>query len=180
MVRLSRALAFAALALSAGTLAAQTPPAPPARPANPLTPPPAAAPTAAQAPSPPAPPAAPAYLATREEALSIGRETTQRVFSNQLDALILAADPATGDTASVRARLSEALPQVAMQLGAERRMVREQVMKVNGRIEYWRTAEYEMVPVPLVFRVIMGAQGKWRGFTATTEEQAPAGEEILP
>lgn len=180
MVRLSRSLALAALALSAGALAAQNAPPPPAPPANPLSPPPTPAPAPAAAPQAPAAPATPAYLATRDEALAIGRATTQQAYTNQLDALIRSADPADGDTTAMRARLTEALPQVAMQLGAERRMVREQVMKVNGRIEYWRTAEYEMVPVPLIFRVIMGAQGKWRGFTATSEAQAPAGEELLP
>jgi hypothetical protein len=34
--------------------------------------------------------------------------------------------------------------------------------------------------VPLVFRVIMGPAGKWRGFTANTTEQTPPGTEILP
>jgi hypothetical protein len=187
VVRLSYSLTVAALLVSAGTLSAQTtlppatPPAPPAPPAgNPLTPPAAPA-KPAPAPTPDAPTAvAPTYLATRDEALTIGRQTAQQAYTNQLDALLRTADPADGDTASMRLRLTDALPQVAMQLGAERRMIREQVMKVNGRIEYWRTAEYEMVPVPLIFRVIMGAQGKWRGFTATTEEQAPAGEELLP
>lgn len=189
MVRSSQTLVLVALVLSAGTLTAQAAPPPPAPPStpppatppsSPLTPPTPAAAAAPKAPTAPAAPAAPAYLATREEALTIGRQTTQQAFTNQIDALLRTADPVDGDTASMRVRLTDALPQVATQLGAERRMIREQVMKVNGRIEYWRTAEFEMVPVPLIFRVIMGAQGKWRGFTATTEEQAPAGEELLP
>lgn len=175
MLRINRSVVLVALTLSAGTLAAQAPPLPRPAPPPPATPaPPAAEPT-----PPPAPPA-PEYVATRDEALTIGRETVQRAYTNQIDALLLNSDPVDGDTASMRRRLADGLPQILVQLGAERRMIREQVMKVNGRIEYWRTAEYELVPVPLIFRVIMGAQGKWRGFTATVEEQAPAGEELLP
>jgi hypothetical protein len=160
---------IAALVLGASTLTAQAAPPPP----TPTTPPATAAPAA------PLPPAAPAYLATREEAMTIGRETARLALTGGIDGLVALGDPAVGDSATRYTRLSDALSQIALQLGAERRMISEQVMKVNGRIEYWRTAEYEMVPVPLIFRVIMGAQGKWRGFTASTEDQAPAGE-IVP
>lgn len=59
-------------------------------------------------------------------------------------------------------------------------MISERVMKIDGRIEYWRTAEFELVPVPIVFRVILASATTWRGFTANVEEQSPAGEEVKP
>lgn len=183
MIRLARhSLALAALALSVGSLSAQVAPPPTEPPVGPLLPPPPAPPPPAPAAAmvAPAPPAAPVYLATRDEALSIGRATTQQVYAGQVDALILTADPANGDAAALRARLATLLPQIAMQLGAERRMIREQVMKVGGRIEYWRTVEYENAPVPLIFRVAMGDRGKWRGFAAVPQEQGVGGEEVLP
>ncbi len=170
-----RVLVVAALTVSAGTLAAQAGPPP----ANPLSPPPPPPPADTVAAAPKAPPTPP-YLATREEALRIGRDATQQVYTAAIDALLRHADPVDGDTASLRVRLTEIVPRLGTQLGAERRMVREQVMKVGEGIEYWRTAEYEGFPMPLIFRVVMGAQGKWRSFITTLEAQAPAGEEVLP
>ena len=97
VIRLARhSLALAALVWSTGSLSAQAAPPPtdppPAPPSSPLLPPPPPAPepAAAAAMVAPAPPAAPVYLATRDEALSIGRATTQQVYENQLDALMLA------------------------------------------------------------------------------------------
>lgn len=154
---------------SAGLLGAQAaPPAPPATP------------TSATAAAAPATPAAPVYLATHAEAMAIGRATARAAFTGLVDSLVATADPATSSGGDIRSRLTDGIAQISLQLGAERRVVSERVMLVEGRVEYWRTAEYEMVPVPLVFRVIMGAKGTWRGFTANTEEMTPAGEEVKP
>jgi len=112
--------------------------------------------------------------------MAIGRATARAAFTGLVDSLVATADPATSANGDVRGRLTDGIAQISLQLGAERRMISERVMLVEGRIEYWRTAEYEMVPVPLVFRVIMGAKGTWRGFTASTEEMVPAGEEVKP
>lgn len=179
MVRCNRFLVLAALTLSAHALSAQA--TLPPRSGRPVAPP-AAQPVApaAEARTMSAASAAPGYLATRDEALSIGRETAQRVYANQLDALILAADPADGNLASLRRNLEGALPRLSERLGAERRIIRERVVKVGGRIEYWRIAEYEKAPAPMLFRVVMGERGKWRGFAAVPEGQAVGAEEVLP
>lgn len=158
LVRLAGALSVATASLSAQ--AAPTPPAPPATPA------PAAA------------PAAPAYRATYDEAMQIGRAVTRQAFAGEVDSLVATADP--GAPADLRTRLLDGVSQISLQLGAERRVIAERVMNVEGRIEYQRTAEFENVPVPLVFRVIMGAKGTWRGFTASTDEQLPGGDEVKP
>jgi hypothetical protein len=112
--------------------------------------------------------------------MAIGRATARAAFTGAVDSLVATADPVTSANGDVRGRLTDGIAQISLQLGAERRMISERVMLVEGRVEYWRTAEYEMVPVPLVFRVIMGAKGTWRGFTASTEEMVPAGEEVKP
>lgn len=161
-------LVLAAIVAPAG-LAAQAPPAPPASPATPTS-----APVAPQA------PAAPAYRPSHEEAMTLGRLVTERAYAKNIDGLVELADPAAGSADSVRARLVNALAQVEEQLGPETKLISERVMLVNGRVQYWRRAEYIGVPVPLVWRVVMGEKGKWRGFTASSEESLPAGEEITP
>ncbi len=168
VVSLSHRLLAFALLTSTATLGAQG------------APPPPATPPANGAAATPAAPAAPAYQATYDEAMRIGRTTVTSAISGAMDSLVALADPANGTPDEIRARLSNAIAQISMQLGAERRVIAERVVRIEGRIEYQRTAEYEMVPVPLVFRVIMGAQGKWRGFTANTEENTPAGDEVKP
>lgn len=165
-------LAVAVLAAPAG-LAAQAPPAaPPAPPSTPAS--------AAVAPAAPQAPAAPAYRPSYDEALQLGRLVTERAYAKNIDGLVSLADPAAGSPDSVRTRLVNALAQVEEQLGPELKLVSERVMLVNGRVQYWRVAEYTGVPIPLVWRVVMGEKGKWRGFTASPEEQAPPGEEIKP
>lgn len=173
MVQCNRFLVLAALTLSTHALSAQA--LLPLAPSQPAPPPPAA-----EARVVPAGPPAPRYLATRDEALSIGRETAQRAYANELDALIRTADPADGDLGKLRRDLELALPRQSERLGAERRMIREQVVRVGGRIEYWRIAEYEKAPEPMLFRVVMGERGKWRGFAAVPQGQAVRAEEVLP
>lgn len=165
-------LSLVALSLAAAPalLSAQAaPPAPPTTPA-----------TAAAAPAAPAAPAPPAYRHTYAEALELGRLVTERVYTKNIEALIESADPGAGTADSVRAKITPAFSQIEEQLGPELKVISERIMLVNGRVQYWRTAEYTAVPVPLVWRVILGDKGKWRGFTASTEESVPAGEEIKP
>ncbi|MBX3132837.1 MAG: hypothetical protein KF689_05560 [Gemmatimonadaceae bacterium] len=141
-----------------------------------------AAPLAAQQPTPtPAPPAAPAaaHVPTHAEAIALGRATFLAAFTGAIDSLMATADPASMRD-DLRSRLTDGIAQISLQLGAERRMISERVVHVEGRYEYQRTSEFEMVPVPLVFRVILGAPGKWRGFTAAPEEATPVGEELKP
>jgi hypothetical protein len=137
------------------------------------------APLAAQTPSPAPAPAASTHVPSFAEAVSIGRSTFLAAFTGAIDSLMASADPATAPD-DLRSRLTDGIAQISLQLGAERRMISERVVKVDGRVEYQRTSEFEMVPVPLVFRVILGAPGKWRGFTASTEDQTPDGEELKP
>lgn len=159
------AAAFAVLTLTASAVSAQAaPPAPPSVP-----------PTAGAA-----APAAPAYLASHAEAMAVGRATLLAALTGLVDSLVATADPLNGPAAEVRARVTDGIAQISVQLGAERRVVAERVMLVDGKIEYWRTAEYERVPVPLVLRVTMGAKGNWRGVSVSTEDETPAGEEVKP
>lgn len=126
------------------------------------------------------PAAAPAHAHSHAAALEIGRAVAKHAYAGNVDSLLAIADPATASGDDLRQRLTDGVAQLAMQLGEEVKMTAERVVRVNGRTEYWRTSEYQMVPVPLVFRVILGAEGKWRGFTATTEEQLPTAEDVQP
>ncbi len=144
-----------------------------------------AAPPTPATPSAPSQPAAPAPatpdVVSHADALKLGRLTFDRAMTSNLDALLESADPAMGATDALRPRLESGLKQMGEQMGQEVALTSEKVMLVNGNVEYWRMAEFEKVPgMPLIFRVVMAPGGKWRGFTATTEQDAPPGREILP
>lgn len=119
------------------------------------------------------------YAHTHAAALELGRAVAKHAFAGEIDSLLTFADPASAP-ADLRQRLADGIGQMALQLGGERKVTAERIVRVNGRTEYWRTSEFEMVPVPLVFRVILGAEGKWRGFTANTEDQLPVAEDVQP
>lgn len=125
------------------------------------------------------PAVASSYRASHAEAIALGRATVRQALAGEIDSLVATADP-SATTGGLRERLSAGIAQISMQLGDEVRLLGERVVLVDGRVEYQRTADYAMVPVPLVFRVILGEQGKWRGFTANTVENTPDGEEIKP
>jgi hypothetical protein len=170
----SARLLASAFVLAAASLGAQA--APPAAPASP------AAPAAPATPAAPAPLSAtdPAVRAQHAAAMALGRATVRQALTGQVDSLIASADPETGPADALRGRLTDGIAAVALQVGAERRVIGEKVLVVNGRVEYQRTGEYEMVPVPLVFRVLVSRQGKWLGFTANTVENTPGGDEVQP
>lgn len=155
-----------AVALVAGPLSVSAQAAPPAPPA-PATPP-----------SEPGTPSAP--VPTYQEVMALGRATAQHALAGRVDSLLVSADPSAGTSEALRPRLSAGLAQIDEQMGVETALIREQVVRVNGGLQYWRTAEYSNVPVPLVFRVVMGVPGKWRGFTASVEDALPAFEEVTP
>lgn len=167
MNRLLLAALLVAPVLSLGAQAA--PPAPPA-------PPTPATPSQPAAPAPATP-----DVVSHADALKLGRLTFDRAMTSNLDALLESADPAMGTTDALRPRLEDGLKRMGEQMGQEVALTSEKVMLVNGNVEYWRTAEFEKVPgMPLIFRVVMAPGGKWRGFTATIEQDAPPGREILP
>jgi hypothetical protein len=141
-----------------------------------------AVPATAPAPAAPVAPAAPPdrYMHSHAEALALGRAVVAHAYAGALDSLIAFADPAMGAPDALRARLAPGLKDLDEQLGPELKLITERVMLVNGGVQYWRKAEYVGVPMPLLFRVVLGAKGTWRGFTASPEDAAPAGEEILP
>lgn len=117
---------------------------------------------------------------TRDATLALGRAVFRLAVASSVDSLVALADSAVGPPEALRPRLTDGLAQMAMQLGGEGAMTSERVMRVGGRLEYWRVSTYEMVPVPIIFRVIVGPSGRWLGFTAVPEMNAPAGEEVTP
>lgn len=179
-----RLLVFAAalpLALTAGVAAAQGSPPVPPTPPTPVSQVAPVPPAPTTAPSAPTPPAAPRPITAaevdREAVLRLGRFVSAWANLGAIDSLITRADPAVGTPDAIREKLTSGLASFTDQLGGETRFSAERVMLVNGQVQYWRTAEYTAVPVPLVFRVMVGRDGKWRGFTVTQEEQLPVGAE---
>lgn len=174
----SNLLAVAGVLMMLGSPASRSvaqaaPPAPAVPPAGTASTPTApTAPTAAAAPA--------AERPSHAEALKLGRLTFERAMAGNIDALLQSADSTLGAPEALRGRLETGLKQIGEQLGAEVAMSAESVMLVNGRVEYWRTSEYSLVPVPIVFRVILATGSSWRGFTANSEEQTPAGQAINP
>jgi len=116
----------------------------------------------------------------REAVLRFGRLVSGWANLGAIDSLVAHADPGVGSAEAVRQKLTTGLADFAAQLGAETKLHEEKVMLVNGRPQYWRTADFAAVPVSLVFRVMLGDDGRWRGFTVTTPDQLPTGEEVKP
>lgn len=132
------------------------------------------------APAAPATPAAPVVLPTHAQAMATGAAVARWAYAGEVDSLLAIADSAAPLPPNLKDLLLNGVSQMSLQLGAETRVRSERVMRVGERLEYWRLAEYDVVPVPIVLRVILGAPGTWRGFTANTEDQMPEATEVKP
>lgn len=143
--------------------------------------PPPATPTAGAATAAPSAPASPAAAPSYAQAMATGRAVQHAVMFGDLPSLVAAVDPQAAATATdIPSRVSQGVAAVATSLGGERRMISEQIVSYNGRLEYRRISEYELVPVPAVFRVILGAPGTWRSFSISTDENTPPGDPVNP
>lgn len=132
------------------------------------------------APAAPATPPAATALPSHAQAMVTGAAVARLAFAGDVDSLLAIADSSAPLPPNLRDLLLNGVSQIGLQLGAETRVRSERVMRVENRLEYWRLAEYDVVPVPLVFRVILGAPGTWRGFTAVPEDQLPEAVEVKP
>jgi hypothetical protein len=146
----------------------------------------AAHPVVAQERSVPTPPpgpepgATPAFQPSYASALAVGRAVVRFAYEFQMDSLLAIADSTDNLPANLRESLQSGLTQMSMQLGDEKSVRRERVVRVEGGTEYWRTADFEMLPVPLVLRITLGSEGRWRGLTASTEDALPEAVDVLP
>ena len=137
---------FAALALTASPLVAQTP--------APAAPKPAAA-TPAGTPA--------AAKAGAIDSLALARKYTAWFYAGEMDS-VLAHHSAEGRAELTKEKLQERLMEVTSRAGAEDSLIEEKFIKRNGQTQYWRTAKFTTyAEEPLVLRLVILPTGEIGG-----------------
>jgi Flp pilus assembly protein CpaB len=101
-----------------------------------------------------------------------GRKLATWILANQLDSVTANLGPnANADT--TRTELTRLVGEIAIHGGTELKVTEEKVVRRNGRYQYWRTAEVERAPSPVLLRVVLTPDGKYSGIGIGLANNAP-------
>ena len=101
-----------------------------------------------------------------------GRKLAEWILNNQLDSVATNLAP-TANADTTKAELTRLIGDIAIRGGNELKVTEEKVVRRMGRYQYWRTADYERAPGPVLLRIVLTPDGKYSGIG--TSEQ-PAGD----
>ncbi len=113
--------------------------------------------TTATAQSSPARPPAPTT-----DLLVAGRKLATWILANQLDSVVVNLEPSVNADA-VRTELTRVIGEIAIHGGNELKVTEEKVVRRRGRYQYWRTAEFETAPEPVLLRIVLTPDGRYGG-----------------
>ena len=91
-----------------------------------------------------------------------GRKLADWILANQLDSVVLNLAPSSNaDTA--RMELTRLVGEIAIHGGNQVKVTEEKVVRRLGSYQYWRTADFEHAPGPVLLRIVLTPDGKYGG-----------------
>ncbi|HJU67304.1 MAG TPA: hypothetical protein VJ650_03580 [Gemmatimonadaceae bacterium] len=112
--------------------------------------------TAAAQASPPQPPPPTTDL------VIAGRKLANWILANQLDSVVLNLAPGS-NADTTRMELARLVGEIAVHGGNELKVTEEKVVRRLGNYQYWRTADFETAPGPVLLRIVLTPDGKYGG-----------------
>ena len=91
-----------------------------------------------------------------------GRKLANWILANQLDSVVVNLE-AGANADEVRTELTRLTGEIAIHGGNELKVTDEKVVRRNGRYQYWRTADFENAPEPVLLRIVLTPDGKYGG-----------------
>ena len=110
--------------------------------------------TAQAAPAKPPPPTTDLVVA--------GRKLADWILANQLDSVVLNLAP-NSNPDTTRMELTRLVGEIAMHGGNQLKVTEEKVVRRRGNYQYWRTADFEHAPGPVLLRIVLTPDGKYGG-----------------
>jgi len=107
------------------------------------------------------------------DTLAIGRRATGFFYDGEIDSLWAMLTPEFQEGLGSPGKLLERLEFVLERAGTEVDLIEESIRMRNGRPQYWRVAEFDLAPEPLLLRWVISPDGKVSGQGIGLASQAP-------
>ena len=107
------------------------------------------------------------------DTLAIGRRATEFFYNGEIDSLWAMLTPAFQEGLGGPDKLLERLDFLSDRAGTEVDLIEESIRMRNGRPQYWRVAEFDLAPEPLLIRWVISPEGKVSGQGLGLASQAP-------
>lgn len=123
-----------------------------------------------------APLAAAAPLAAQDMAMdtmAVGRQATVWFLDGQMDSLWAMMTPEFQESTGSIDAMYDRLDQVSVRAGSEIVVIEESIRMRNGQPQYWRVAEFDLIPEPLLLRWVISPDGKVSGQGLGLASQPP-------
>ncbi len=108
------------------------------------------------------------------DTMAVGRLATEYFYAGNVDSLWAMLSPAYQERVGDPEALLDRLDMLIEQAGDEVELIEESIRMRNGQPQYWRVAEFELAPEPLLIRWVVTPDGKIGGQGMGLASQPPA------
>ena len=108
------------------------------------------------------------------DTMAVGRQATEYFYDGNVDSLWTMLTPEFQEGLGSPDALLDRLDMLTERAGDEMELIEESIRMRNGRPQYWRVAEFELAPEPLLIRWVISPDGKVSGQGLGLASQPPA------
>ena len=107
------------------------------------------------------------------DTIAVGQRATMFFYDGEMDSLWTMLTPEFQDGLGSTEKLFERFDFLSERAGDEVAVIEETIKMRNGRPHYWRVAEFDLAPEPILLRWVISADGKIAGQGLGLASQAP-------
>ena len=108
------------------------------------------------------------------DTMAVGRQATEYFYDGNVDSLWTMLTPEFQEGLGSPDALLDRLDMLTERVGDEMELIEESIRMRKGRPQYWRVAEFDMAPEPLLIRWVISPDGKVSGQGMGLASQPPA------
>lgn len=95
------------------------------------------------------------------DTIAVGQRATAFFYDGEMDSLWTMLTPEFQEGLGSPDKLFERLDFLSERAGDEVAVIEETVKMRNGRPQYWRVAEFDLAPEPILLRWVISPEGRW-------------------
>ena len=107
------------------------------------------------------------------DTIAVGRRATMFFYDGEMDSLWTMFTPSYQEKLGSIEQLFERFDFLSERAGDEVAVIEETIKMRNGRPQYWRVAEFDLAPEPILLRWVISPEGKISGQGLGLASQAP-------
>lgn len=107
------------------------------------------------------------------DTMGVGRQATEYFLAGESDSLWTMLTPEFQESLGSPEAILDRLDMLIERAGDETAVLEESIRMRNGRPQYWRVAEFDMAPEPLLLRWVVSPDGKISGQGLGLASQPP-------